>query len=130
MSQLLTTRWMLFAVLVAVMVRALIPLGYMPDIKGAKHFQMVICSLDGPRTVTVDESFNPVGSSEKPDHNAKERCDFALLQHSPALDAAIHHVMFTVPVPTGESVERTDHQLPQTIVACRLAQPRAPPVFS
>lgn len=128
MSLLRSTRWILIAALLAVMVRSFIPAGYMPDIKSGKQFQMVICSLDGPKTITVDADFDP--GTDKADHTKTEHCDFALLQHSPGLNALSDWVVFILPDPVPGDYSVTDSIVAQNNSVQGLAQSRAPPVFS
>ncbi len=49
-------RWLSQLLLVAVLLRALIPVGYMPDLPAAANglFKVVICTTDGAKTLAVD----------------------------------------------------------------------------
>lgn len=67
---------MFFIVALAILMRAVIPAGYMPDLQSAKAFQMVICTADGAQTVDADGAFDP---SHKTSSTMK-LCDFGLTQ--------------------------------------------------
>ena len=86
------TPFLIIAILCAVMLRALIPAGYMPEIKPGKTVQMVVCSLDGFKTVTVDESFDPTHHSDQTNHTAKEPCEFASIGPMAVLGAVTFHI--------------------------------------
>lgn len=69
--------WATQALLVAFILRALIPAGYMPDLAAARAgtFQIVICAAGGEHLIAVDADGNEV-----PDHSAAfagEPCAFA-----------------------------------------------------
>lgn len=54
-------RWVAWTLLVCMMLRALVPAGYMPDFAAAAQgtFKVVICTSEGIRTVTVALSSEP-----------------------------------------------------------------------
>lgn len=122
----------------AIFMRALIPQGYMPAMgegqAGGHMFQMVVCSLDGPKTITVQADFDPhsdlnTASHEAPHHSEKsqDHCVFALLAHVNMMmaldDMLLHPVAIPldrVVVPYMSYVKILDGQ----------TQSRAPPVFS
>lgn len=122
-------RWIMLLALCAILVRAAIPLGYMPDQKNGKSFQMVVCSLDGPKTVTVDAGFDPEQKSGKTDH-ATKLCDFALIQHSPA-SAPVTDLLADI-----LHIQKETGLLPVIVAAGLLnhaytpSQPRGPPSVS
>ena len=62
-----------------VLLRALIPPGYMPDLAAAQDgvITLVICSPDGLRTVSLDENGKPVEPGESPDEHQRQHCPFA-----------------------------------------------------
>lgn len=66
-------------VVTAVLVRALIPVGYMPGQDTAGAYTIVICSGFGTKTITVDQDGVPVQHGDEnntPSTNA-EHCPFA-----------------------------------------------------
>lgn len=73
-------RPLLQLVLFLVLLRALVPPGYMPDLAAAQDgvITLVICSPDGLRTVSLDENGNPVEPGEAPEeHQRQQHCPFA-----------------------------------------------------
>jgi hypothetical protein len=76
MSRLRIHRVILFLAAFAIIARALIPAGFMPDIGGEK-FHLVICSADGNATADVDAKYNPFGHAKK----SSPVCDFSLIKH-------------------------------------------------
>ena len=65
-----------FIVALAILMRAVIPAGYMPDLQSTKAFQMVICTADGARTVDADGAFDPTHKTS----SMTKLCDFGLTQ--------------------------------------------------
>ncbi|MBR9651290.1 DUF2946 family protein [Thalassovita aquimarina] len=63
--------------LVAVMVRATVPDGYMVAQNAETGFEIVICTDGGMATLFVDEAGNPV-ESDQHDQEPGETCPFAL----------------------------------------------------
>ncbi len=53
-----TARWLSQLLLTAMVLRALIPVGYMPDLPAAANgiFKVVICTTDGAKTIAVDRN--------------------------------------------------------------------------
>ena len=72
-------RPLLQLVLFLVLLRALIPPGYMPDLAAAQDgvITLVICSPDGLRTISLDENGNPVEPGEAPEEHQRQHCPFA-----------------------------------------------------
>lgn len=69
----------------AMLLRAVMPAGYMPDMQAASGFDMVLCGINGPQTVRVDASFAPLRQEGDTSHEAAgNMCVFALLQHDAA----------------------------------------------
>jgi hypothetical protein len=105
----------------AILVRAVIPAGFMPDIT-KKSFSMVICTLDGGRTVDVPGNFDPA-----PTKPAKSGvCDFALaLQDTLVADAP--NILYGGLVPGVLTLAYfyalAGRRVPRMAQAC----PRAPP---
>ena len=115
-------RLVLMIALIAVMLRAFVPVGYMPEM--GKTFQITICSMEGPKTITVDEHSKPVSG----EHHAKETCAFSLLNHSP-FNAEIAFA-FDAPFQVSflQKIIARD-QFVRSHVFNIVAQPRAPPVI-
>lgn len=69
-------RWACVVACAAVLARAIIPAGFMPDLNAVqnmtKPFSMVICTINGAKTITVGGDFAPVP------HKNAQICDFAL----------------------------------------------------
>lgn len=65
--------WLVRLLLVASLVRALIPAGFMPDFSGADGLKLVICTASGNQLVDLDETGQP---SETRSH-ASEPCAFS-----------------------------------------------------
>jgi hypothetical protein len=118
-------RLILMIALVAVMLRALIPAGYMPETGSGKTFQITICSMEGPKMITVDEKSQPVSGDH---HHAKETCPFSILNHSP-FNAQIASIVFDTPARTAALQQIIAHdQFVRSHIFNPIAQPRAPPV--
>lgn len=122
----LPPRFVIILALLAVLVRAMIPMGYMPDPGRGKTFQMTICSMEGPKTVTVDDKFHPVN-----DHHeiAKDHCPFSIASHSP-YTVAMDQLTIDAPyqIATLQQLKAHD-QFMRFHVYDNAAQPRAPPVI-
>jgi hypothetical protein len=60
-------RWLCHLLLFAFALRAVIPAGYMPDFSGASGslLNIVICSADGSKTISVDGAGHPVQSQHQ-----------------------------------------------------------------
>ena len=63
-------RGIVWLVLIAVAIRGLVPSGFMfaPDASGG--FQIVICTGDGSKLVTLDETGNPIEDHRDRDHSS------------------------------------------------------------
>jgi len=115
-------RLVLMLAVLAIALRALVPMGYMPET--GKAFHVTICTMDGPQVLTVDKDFKPVPAS----HEAKPtKCEFSLLHHTPFAKAEAFAFILAAPFQ-----ERTSgHFVLNSAVRSRIihaqAQPRAPP---
>lgn len=73
-------RWATGALVVLALVRALIPLGFMPDLRSAAlgDFKLIICSSGGLQALAPDDGNPHSGepASEPPGHN--QPCAFAI----------------------------------------------------
>lgn len=61
--------------LIAVLVRFVVPDGYMPTVTEAGTYQIVICTSDGTAKLTIDANGNPV---EHSDGEQNDICPFAI----------------------------------------------------
>lgn len=82
--------------LVGALTGGLMPSGWMPDAHGDGRFSLVICTADGPLTLTLDAHGQPVDADAASNAAKDTRCDFAslagpaLLPDTPALLAVTH----------------------------------------
>ncbi len=55
------------------LLRAFIPLGYMPDLGALAHgkIAIIVCTMNGPQTVKVDAGFDPLQKSAPQTHDTK-----------------------------------------------------------
>ncbi len=89
-------RWLLALVAFALLARALVPAGFMPDLSRLGHgvLEIVICSPDGIATVAVDETGAP--ASPGPGDHGPVRGDLCLFAATAALAvAALAVALFT-----------------------------------
>ena len=79
----LTARLIAWAALTLFAIRAVVPAGFMLDVKAlaSERYSIVICSPQGLKTITLDANGAPVGDQDRPaqDHAAKAstHCPFA-----------------------------------------------------
>jgi len=120
----LAARLAFILVLVAVLARAAIPAGFMPSLS-SDSFQMVICTLEGSKKITVEGNFNPV-----PDHNKKmsDFCDFSLTKNL-SFDAPIiaSFVLTLARLDVAFAVMLS--QIARRALRLPVLQSRAPPCF-
>ena len=121
------SRVMLLFLLLAVVLRAVIPAGYMPDMSGKAFFQMTICTLNGPETITVDQDMQPIDAHDT-QADKQNGCDFALLGHTTAHEFAVVDFIHFLPTISETSKRIAKDRAVRQSVLHRLAQPRAPPV--
>ncbi|HEY1708593.1 MAG TPA: DUF2946 family protein [Rhizomicrobium sp.] len=81
-----------YVALVAMLVHALIPVGWMPSQGGAAGVPIALCTMDGPARMVVDQSGRPV--KQKPvqdDRHRHDICPFAAAPHfaSPTTIASV-----------------------------------------
>ena len=113
-----------FAIL-AILVRSMVPMGYMPEMGNGKIFHITICTMDGPKDIALDDKGQPASDTS---HQVKEKCAFSLLNHSP----------FNTHIATAYIVTPYQHSALQRVIIkdhvarhsvfYSPAQPRAPPV--
>jgi hypothetical protein len=123
--------YVVLCLILAVMLRAMIPVGYMPDLKTNQPFKIVVCTLNGPKTVIVDSSFDPAAKGDHrsypsiKDHNGP--CDFsintAFISNTPYTFTVAEQIAFLKRVP----VLKTDAVTTNWFFGN--AASRAPPVF-
>ncbi|MGY6533337.1 DUF2946 family protein [Glycocaulis sp.] len=95
----------------------LMPLGWMPEAHGDGRFSLVICTADGPLTLTLDEHGQPVDGDALEETAKDTRCDFAglagpaMLPESPAL-LAITHPQSLVIKAQSDALARNPVRLP------------------
>lgn len=121
-------QWLMRLLLLSFVVRALIPLGYMPDASAAAKgvFKVVICSALGAKMVTLDEDGRPVPSHDDQQHESP--CAFAGI----AAVALPMPESFALIVPTlaiAEPLASMAVQLPPARAGPVLGS-RGPPLFS
>lgn len=119
-------RIVMMIALAAIMLRVLIPVGYMPDVASGKLFTMTICTIHGPQQVTLDDKFNPVSKSSLP-HGEQKECPFSVLQN-----AALHDDFVGQAFTAAFDLKPAKQPLADYIIlakdVCECAsQPRAPP---
>jgi len=116
----------LVCVLAAFAAKAFIPAGYMPGSTGNATFQIVICTISGPQTVSVDGAHDPL---EAPAHTqADGMCDFSV---NTAFDDAPRAPVFLDRMPYA-AVDPAFTAIPP-VVSLRFfgnASSRAPPFSS
>lgn len=119
---------MFWLALLAVLVRGFIPLGYMPHAKTDGTVEMIVCSLEGPKTVTVDVSFDPTADTT----HTEQVADYCLFAMSGAA-TTFYNEAANVPI---SILSGATYLLPQSgfgllhADVAGVVQARAPPVFS
>ncbi len=117
------TRLMLALALAAVLARAAIPSGYMPNF-GGDSFQMVICTLEGSKKVTLDENFNPI---DEPHAEKETPCEFSLVKNL-SLNAPIAALFAFALTLLGVAFAVTRSQIARRALRLPHLQSRAPPL--
>lgn len=117
---------MFLVAVLAIAARAMVPAGYMPNI-GGDTFKMVICSLEGAKTITVDKDFNPVSSPSSHD-TAKEKCEFSILSHAPFTDTPMLAFATALHQQTKVKLGLREHLVTVSFQIPAQSRPRAPPV--
>lgn len=71
-----------YLALVAMLFRALLPIGWMPNIGGAPGTPIILCSLDGPVQILLGADGQPVKQSpDQNDAHQHDACPFAAAPH-------------------------------------------------
>jgi hypothetical protein len=124
------TRILIFwLALLAVMVRGFIPLGYMPQMKAGGTFEMIVCSLDGPKTVTVDVSFDPDVNTNHVEQQVTDHCLFAMSGSATTFYSDVAHAPISVLSGATYLWPHNGFRVPHADIAGAV-QARAPPIFS
>jgi hypothetical protein len=123
-------RFLTCLIVASLLLRSLIPAGYMPGSTDNQHFfNIVICTGYGAQTIAVDENGQPVKQEHQKETGHKAPCPFALNTHATtpadpiagglAVPADYTALLFTAPAahPAMATLRKT-------------APPRAPPLFS
>ena len=117
-------------IICCLLLRALVPVGFMPDIGAARDgvFTIVVCTAAGFSTIEVDENGNPVAPDPSSETDGTNQCLFA-----PAGSVALPTVIVpTVPhaviaaAGAWPPIEAASH----TRFRPTSSRPRAPPVSS
>lgn len=123
------SRFVLLLMLVAMAIRGVIPAGYMPDAgHQGRLFQITICTINGPQSVTLDDKMHPV------DHPVQEQihkndCAFWLLNHLAFGEMPVA-AFVVVPYAALKDQRIVSREMPMHPAALfRHAQPRGPPVI-
>lgn len=114
--------------LAAMVLRALLPDGWMPIASGAAGFPITICAANGPVQMVVGRDGH--ARKQNPTHNDahhQDVCPFAAAPHFATGATGVVHALpwavaqFAAPVFTAAIIDGTDRHTPQS--------PRAPPTF-
>lgn len=119
--------WLL---MLAVLYRGAIPLGYMPTVNAENGITMMICTSDGAKWITTDNTGKPLEQKTDKDteHSAHKPCPFALTVTPFAADFSAATVLLTQ-IPTRVDFARRIHH-PALAALYPTAPPRAPPLYS
>lgn len=125
--------WMIRLLLAVVVLRALIPVGFMPDFGAAANgvFKVVICTASGTQLVALDADGQPIKGVPSSDQKAQhhdEPCAFAGLVTVAAAPIDTPHII----IPqrdAGVTIVAADVTLPPARAGPPLGS-RGPPQFS
>lgn len=110
--------------------RALIPVGYMPDLAGlaSGQIEMVVCTMNGPIKMLVDPGHDP--HPVHPSDRQSDTCQFALATPwSAAVTVDATDLLYVLAI-VGTIVFAVAATRAWHRQAYQLAQPRGPPLFS
>jgi hypothetical protein len=123
----LTRRISLGLVLMAVLVRALIPSGFMPS---AEHpFTLQLCPDGLPDQLLSSNGMHGMHSDLAGHHHNSLQTEHCLFGVAAFTGAAPHVAQVTAAFETVRTVERTSETIARPFQRLRLQQPRAPPSF-
>lgn len=112
--------------LAAMILRALLPTGWMPNLSGQPGSALIICSMDGATSVTGDQGNLP--TKHLPDgHGDHDGCPFAAAPHLAAAGSlpAIQQSLVAQSFVSGFAKS----QAPPALTGYAPQSPRAPPYF-
>jgi hypothetical protein len=112
--------------LAAMLLRALLPAGWMPNPVSSADSPFVICTMDGPIYMVPRTDGQPI--KQQPDHNNDsnhEICPFAVAPHLAPPTIA---VLLTLPSLAASALSKSSHPgLAESIARYSPQSPRAPP---
>jgi hypothetical protein len=110
--------------------RALIPVGYMPDLGGLQEgqVQIVICTGTGTQALLVDAAGQPLDEDQTPDHAGAADCFFATAAATAFVLPATAPTLARPAFASGEPAGRDALALVPPVQGPPLG-PRAPPVL-
>ncbi|MGA7674610.1 MAG: DUF2946 family protein [Rhizomicrobium sp.] len=112
--------------LAAMLFRALMPAGWMPDTAGHSGSPIVICTLNGPLHLTLGEDGKPL--KQEPAKHQREACPFAAMPH---LAQAAGIASLALPSPVALPAQRNAYLAVAAEASRHSPQsPRAPPSFA
>lgn len=120
--------WLAMLVMFAVLLRAALPMGFMPDLASGQKFKMVICTLYGAKTVDVDANFNPLQkTNEKKQNKHSTPCDFSInTAFTDAVSVFYHH---TLSFSSSLQIIASAYKAPSAKFFFGNASSQAPPLF-
>ena len=117
-------------IICCLLLRALVPVGFMPDLGAARDgvFTIVICTAAGLSTVAVDEDGNPVAPHPSSEADRASHCLFAPAGSIALPTVIVPTVPHAVTAATGAwlPIEAVRH----TRFRPTSSRPRAPPIIS
>lgn len=122
-------RFLSYLIIASVLLRSLIPAGYMPAPANDKEhfFNIVICTGYGAQSIVVDDKGQPVKQEHQEQISHKAPCPFALNAHA---TAPADFIMLAVSVDYTALLFAAPSAHPATATLRKTAPPRAPPLFS
>ena len=122
-------RFLTWILIASVLLRGLIPAGYMPSAeKSGRIINIIICTGTGAQTIEVDENNQAVKQKPQKHSNHKATCPFALNTHSATPADSTMKLVISEGYTALFFIEPSDH--PATATLRKTAPPRAPPIFS
>jgi hypothetical protein len=120
-------RFAVWAALIAVLLRAAIPSGWMPD-TNTSGTAIIICTAQGLSTIVLDKDGNPVEpGDEKNKEHGSAPCVFASTAHFSVPDFSTEKFVTRVEVDVQSFVQPRS---PSALARPNLQQARAPPAIS
>lgn len=117
-----------FFALAAMALRALLPMGWMPNPTGFSQSPLIICLMDMPMPMHMDMHGHGGHSSDHGQQQSNETCPFAAAPHlaAPALDITVSKPQLALATSLSIALNHAEtsaaHYSPQS--------PRAPPSFA